>query len=92
MAARRKKTVRKRKKSGGGFPFRAILLILLVVETVWLAAFIWGTGSFIPQGIDNSSNQKAGWNQDKQRELEDLELQKMLAVHGSRGDSEAPAR
>lgn len=97
MVTKRRKPVRKRRASRRQFPFQAMLWALLLIETLWLAAFVWSTGSFVPQGLSlgplqTSASEQPGWNPEKQRTLEDLQIQKMLAVQGSRGNSEKAPR
>ena len=90
--ARRKTRSRTTRKSR--FPFGLLALwAVLVLETLWLAGFIWSTRSVVPEAFRHwpPGGESRGWNRAKQENLEkhreeatQLELEKLLSEKGSR--------
>jgi hypothetical protein len=71
---------------------RLFFWTILLVETIWLAGFIWSTGSWIPAGLTGQHpvtalDQTPVWNQTKQDSLDELQIQKLLQREGSQGQS-----
>ena len=62
--------------------------------TLWLAAFIRGTGSWLPPGVTAplrlTEGQERAWDRSKEEKLGDLLIDKTLAQEGSRGPSRKP--
>jgi len=87
-----------RRRSPGGYAprpgFRLGLLLLwalLIVESIWLAAFIWATGSLIPPGMAVRRRDLGAALQGSQEERKaDESLRQMLLKKGSRGPRQAP--
>ena len=71
--AKRKYPKRSRKRS---LPLGKILLwTTLVLQTIWLSAFIWSAGSPLPPGVKE-------WTSERQQEKSDDEkIQEMLAMN-----------
>ncbi|MBN1868632.1 hypothetical protein JW916_15225 [Candidatus Sumerlaeota bacterium] len=75
---------------------RLLLWIVLIVETLWLGGFIWSTGSWIPPGLRGglqgdgrgaTPDRSAGWSQEKQDQLDELQIQQILQSEGAEGES-----
>ncbi len=80
--AKRKYTKRSRKRP---FPLgKTFLWTVLVLQSIWLAAFIWSTGSPLPQGVKE-------WASDRRQEkIDDEKIQEMLDRQGSKGPDNLP--
>jgi hypothetical protein len=85
----------------GRFPLGLFLLsILVIVETLWLALFIWGTSSLLPSGLSGRLPQPAAPEvsrpvekpvPDEPTKTDELKLQELLERKGSRGPAATPA-
>jgi hypothetical protein len=63
---------------------------LVIVEGVWLAAFIWATGSFLPPGLTRAKPVEGVLQGSRQERLDDQKLREMLVRKASRGTAEVP--
>ena len=93
--ARRIRASRSRPVRPAFAPVRLLLWFLVIVETVWIAGFIWATGTwFPPMQIGSRGRTTTGsrttWTERKQEELDDLQVQELLARKASRGNSTEP--
>ncbi len=81
---------RRRAKTKRALPIGTIVLwTLLVVETVWLAAFMVASRSVVPPlgvGALSADASRPGWTDEKQARLDELQIQQLLAEGGSRSD------
>lgn len=86
-----KKSAPKKDLSPGRWKTWALLLII-VVESIWLAIFIWSSGSLFPQKVQEAPitppaimEKIETVRQDRQDEQK---IQDLLNSHGSKGQSE----
>ena len=98
----KRRTRRGRHSSGGALRWpRVLFWALLVVETLWLAAFILSDRSLVPSLADRwlarPGTGAQRWNPAQERKLEareeeaaELGVEKILAEKGSRGAAGPP--
>lgn len=93
MVFRRKGNGRRRRRRPAWPLGRILLWAVLIVQGLWIAGFVWSTGGLVPPGLSlggRSAEGEAGWTREKQSELQELEIQKMIHEKGSQGDSPSP--
>ena len=57
---------------------RFVLWGLLILQAVWLGAFIWATGAWLPFG--------QAWKDTRQRELDGMRIEEILETEASIGE------
>jgi hypothetical protein len=64
--------------------------LLLIVETIWLGAFIWSTRSFLPPGFSPTRPIEEMVTAPAGERRADAKLQEMLEKGASRGPGQEP--
>ncbi len=95
MTKSRKRRTKKRTTKSTRFPWVTIIFILLfMIQTLWIAAFITSTHTIIPANLKRwvSGDPDKSWDPIMEQkldrtteEVDNLRLQKLLAEEGSKG-------
>lgn len=89
-SSKKKSSASPSRKGQSRFPPRWFLYALIFILAAWVGLFAYATGEWLPDIPTNKDIHKPGWNQAKQDQLEELQIQKMLNVQGSDVDEPAP--